>query len=47
VSIGLLVSSFNVDDSLLFSENSEPSTIPVDDPAAVRRRMRSARSLNK
>jgi hypothetical protein len=44
VSIGLLVSSFNVDDSLLFSESSEPSIIFVDDPAAARRRIRSARS---
>jgi len=44
VSIGLLVSSFNVDESLLFSDNSEPSTIPVNDPAAARRRIRSARS---
>jgi hypothetical protein len=44
VSNGLLLSSFNVDDSLLFSENSAPSAIFVDDPGAVRRRIRSARS---
>ncbi len=44
MSVGLLVSSCNVDDSLLLSENSEPSIVPVDDPAAARRRIRSARS---
>jgi hypothetical protein len=44
VSNGLLTSSFNVDDALLFSENSEPSTTPVNEPAPARRRIRSARS---